>query len=98
MTPSVVRRFAKYHHVEKYVGASPEEAPGDAVSLLAHRLNRPRSAIVEALVRIEDAEIAEDEAQRWDPQGERRLVLLQLADVLYHRAHVDPVEWRKVTE
>jgi hypothetical protein len=110
MTPSIIRRFARYHGLilERTDDASVvTEAYG--IAPLARHVHSPapnnwgafRDAcdkIIQSLTRIEDAEFAVQEALGWDESGIRHLALMSFAEDLLKLAGTDPAKWREVKD
>lgn len=103
MTPSIIRRFAKYHGLALECDAASVEwaleelARHSHGSLDAENVNK----IVRSLTRIEDAEaILDSEAARHSNEwgAGYRAAIADIGNALIRRAGIDPKLWAEVKE
>lgn len=97
MTPSIIRRFARYH------GINIGHVSVDQIGYIARKLHHPpsgkvgkdqaRDAVVQALTRIEDAEMFQAARKTADAAGG-----YALTERMFALAGIDPERWEKVTE
>jgi hypothetical protein len=105
MTPSIIRRFARYHGIKLIKPGDPMycHEPAQLAEAIYGRLEwgesaRARDKIIQSLTRIEDAEFAVQEALGWDESGIRHLALMSFAEDLLKLAGTDPAKWREVKD
>ena len=101
MTPSIIRRFAKYHGID--AGTIDDDSTAWALEGLAiglHGCPTPDNLckVVRTLTRIEDAEMLGWSASNKTRSSDASDVLMLERDCLLLRAGVEPTRWLEVTE
>jgi hypothetical protein len=109
MTPSIIRRFARYHGIKLIKPGDPMycHEPAQLAEAIYGRLEwgesaRARDKIIQSLTRIEDAEmldatIAAEYQDTWYQRRERA-ALSRAYVALLKLAGVDPAKWREVKD
>lgn len=99
MTPSIIRRFARYHG-RHYAITHPSISADEAIADLANCLRTTERNIIQSLTRIEDAEhcwrrSAMRYFNRTDAEREEAAIV---AAELFAKADIDPAKWHEVKD
>lgn len=102
MTPSIIRRFAKYHGIDVTAVAMAPTAPWGGIANLASAIygschTEHVAKVIQTITRIEDAEML-----AWSMAQDKPRVVQNALDLercaLLLRAGIDPEKWREEKE